>query len=360
WERTGAAHEAGRFADELVPVTVPGRRGAPDVVVDRDEHPRPETTLEQLANDISRSALDVQASVIEDNDGARMVLSARSTGAQGAFWAKEQGTKLGLADPRATLVKAQDAEIEIDGQVHARRASNTINDVIAGVTLQLRQAGDEPQTVTIAPTGEGMKDQIKGFVDAYNEVMSVLRTVLTPQEVKSEDGKPTSGRSVSFDPRPMPGDFTLVTLERKLQNVISNKAPGVEGNLSSLALIGIKSGPDGKLKVDDKRLDAAISDSAEGVVELFTKQFNDTGGIARQIQRIAFQESSPAGNLGIGIRDLAAQMFNNANRITDKQQGIKQYEQQLKRRFSDMESNISSLNRQRSQLSAFAAQSSQA
>ena len=48
-QRAGAAHEAGRFADELVPVTVPGRRGKPDVVVDRDEHPRPETTLDDLA-----------------------------------------------------------------------------------------------------------------------------------------------------------------------------------------------------------------------------------------------------------------------------------------------------------------------
>jgi acetyl-CoA C-acetyltransferase len=48
-QRAGAAHEAGRFAEELVPVTVPGRRGKPDVVVDRDEHPRPETTLDDLA-----------------------------------------------------------------------------------------------------------------------------------------------------------------------------------------------------------------------------------------------------------------------------------------------------------------------
>ena len=48
-ERAVAAHEQGRFADELVPVTVPGRRGKPDVVVDRDEHPRPGTTLEDLA-----------------------------------------------------------------------------------------------------------------------------------------------------------------------------------------------------------------------------------------------------------------------------------------------------------------------
>lgn len=48
-ERWGAADKAGRFAGELVPVTVPGRRGKPDVTVDRDEHPRPDTTLDDLA-----------------------------------------------------------------------------------------------------------------------------------------------------------------------------------------------------------------------------------------------------------------------------------------------------------------------
>ena len=46
---TAAAVEGGLFADEIVPVTVPGRRGKDPVVVDRDEHPRPDTTLEGLA-----------------------------------------------------------------------------------------------------------------------------------------------------------------------------------------------------------------------------------------------------------------------------------------------------------------------
>ncbi|SDI89900.1 acetyl-CoA C-acetyltransferase [Actinokineospora alba] len=41
-----AAIEAGRFTDEIVPVTVSSRRG--DTVIDRDEHPRPETTMESL------------------------------------------------------------------------------------------------------------------------------------------------------------------------------------------------------------------------------------------------------------------------------------------------------------------------
>jgi acetyl-CoA C-acetyltransferase len=45
--RAGSAWEAGRFADELVPVEVPSKRGA--ITVDRDEHPRPDTTMESIA-----------------------------------------------------------------------------------------------------------------------------------------------------------------------------------------------------------------------------------------------------------------------------------------------------------------------
>ena len=45
--RAVAAQRAGIFAEEIVPVSVPGRRG--DTVVDADEHPRPATTVESLA-----------------------------------------------------------------------------------------------------------------------------------------------------------------------------------------------------------------------------------------------------------------------------------------------------------------------
>src|SRR6202008_3704495 len=47
--RAVAANDAGQFSDEIVPVTVPGRRGKPDVVVNRDEHPRTDITIEKLA-----------------------------------------------------------------------------------------------------------------------------------------------------------------------------------------------------------------------------------------------------------------------------------------------------------------------
>ncbi|MFL4992973.1 MAG: 3-oxoadipyl-CoA thiolase, partial [Microvirga sp.] len=46
--KAAAAQANGRLAQEIVPVTIPKRKGDP-VIVDRDEHPRGDTTLEQLA-----------------------------------------------------------------------------------------------------------------------------------------------------------------------------------------------------------------------------------------------------------------------------------------------------------------------
>lgn len=76
--RAVAAHEAGRFADELVPVTVPGGRGRPDTVVDRDEHPRAGIDIETLAAlRPIRGKIDAEATVTAgnasgQNDGAAM------------------------------------------------------------------------------------------------------------------------------------------------------------------------------------------------------------------------------------------------------------------------------------------------
>ncbi|MGO9119644.1 MAG: thiolase family protein [Desulfomonilaceae bacterium] len=47
--RAKKALEEGRFKDEIVPVVIPGKKGKRDVIVDTDEHPRPETTIEELS-----------------------------------------------------------------------------------------------------------------------------------------------------------------------------------------------------------------------------------------------------------------------------------------------------------------------
>ncbi|MDH4374766.1 MAG: acetyl-CoA C-acetyltransferase [Ramlibacter sp.] len=69
-----AAQQAGRFADEIVPVTVKGRKGPQQISV--DEHPRPETTMESLGSlSPVRLKLDAESTVTAgnasgQNDGA--------------------------------------------------------------------------------------------------------------------------------------------------------------------------------------------------------------------------------------------------------------------------------------------------
>ncbi|WP_197382944.1 acetyl-CoA C-acetyltransferase [Mycolicibacterium mengxianglii] len=90
-QRAITAHESGRFADELVPVTVTGKRGKPDVVADRDEHPRADISVEKLAAlRAVRAKVDPDATVTAgnasgQNDGAAMcvVTTAAAAGRLG-------------------------------------------------------------------------------------------------------------------------------------------------------------------------------------------------------------------------------------------------------------------------------------
>ncbi|HYC10060.1 MAG TPA: acetyl-CoA C-acyltransferase, partial [Steroidobacteraceae bacterium] len=103
-QRTAAAQARGFFAPELVPVEIPQRRGKPPLVVARDEHPRPETTLEQLAAlptpfRTNGSVTAGNASGI--NDGACALLIASEDAAR----------RLNLT-PRARVVAAASAGVE--------------------------------------------------------------------------------------------------------------------------------------------------------------------------------------------------------------------------------------------------------
>jgi acetyl-CoA C-acetyltransferase len=85
-QRAAAAAAAGRFADEIVPVTVPGRKG--ETVVTQDEHPRPDTTAAKLAGLRPAFAADGtitagNASGINDGAAAVVVTTAARAAALG-------------------------------------------------------------------------------------------------------------------------------------------------------------------------------------------------------------------------------------------------------------------------------------
>ncbi|MCK8462823.1 3-oxoadipyl-CoA thiolase [Aliiroseovarius sp. S1339] len=81
--RWAAAHEAGSFADEIIPVTIPQRKGDP-IVVDTDEHPRPGTSAEKLGGlrGVNGPDLTVTAGNASGvNDGAAAMLIASDSAA---------------------------------------------------------------------------------------------------------------------------------------------------------------------------------------------------------------------------------------------------------------------------------------
>lgn len=80
-QRWAEAHAAGAFTDEIAPVAVPKRRGEP-IIFDTDEHPRPQTTIEQLknldgVNGVGSTVTAGNASGV--NDGAAALLLASET-----------------------------------------------------------------------------------------------------------------------------------------------------------------------------------------------------------------------------------------------------------------------------------------
>ncbi len=82
--RWAAAHKAGVFSDEITPVTIPQRKGEP-VLVDTDEHPRPDTTIEKLSslhgiNGPEKTVTAGNASGV--NDGAAAILLANEAAAE--------------------------------------------------------------------------------------------------------------------------------------------------------------------------------------------------------------------------------------------------------------------------------------
>ena len=100
--RTKRAVELGLFEDEIVPVTVAGRRG--DVIVEADEHPRPEVTMErlgQLPAPFRKGGIVTAGNAAGINDGASAVVVTS------ASWAERNGL-----EPMATIRSCAAAALE--------------------------------------------------------------------------------------------------------------------------------------------------------------------------------------------------------------------------------------------------------
>jgi acetyl-CoA acyltransferase len=94
-ERWAAAQAAGFYRAEIVPVRVPGKKGAVSVV-ERDEHPRPDTTLESLAR--LKGVVKPEGSITAGN------ASGVNDGACAVLVASEAAAKKHRLEPRARVL----------------------------------------------------------------------------------------------------------------------------------------------------------------------------------------------------------------------------------------------------------------
>ncbi|MCW8920884.1 MAG: 3-oxoadipyl-CoA thiolase [Sedimenticola sp.] len=101
-QRTGAAIAAGRLAEEIIPVTLPQRKGDP-LIISQDEHARPQTTLEQLSK--LRPIVHPEGSVTAGN------ASGVNDGACALIIASEQSAKEQGLTPRARILGMQTAGV---------------------------------------------------------------------------------------------------------------------------------------------------------------------------------------------------------------------------------------------------------
>ncbi|WP_374581499.1 3-oxoadipyl-CoA thiolase [Pseudoduganella sp.] len=97
-QRWAAAHAAGFFKGEIVPVTIPQKKGEPKIV-DTDEHPRPDTTIDALAKlkgVVKPDGTVTAGNASGVNDGACALLLA-SAAAVDKFGLKPRAKVLGMA-----------------------------------------------------------------------------------------------------------------------------------------------------------------------------------------------------------------------------------------------------------------------
>ncbi len=230
-----------------------------------------DTTVFELRDAINAEAATtgVKASVLKVADGDhRLILTGRETGLGRDIALTSDGDAaagLNVGDAANELSAARDAELLVDG-VQVFRSSNTITDLMAGLTVDLYQA-DPGTTVTVDIEADfsAAREAVFGFVDAYNGFRDFVET----QRAVGEDG------AVDKLAAPLFGDTLLRSLGQQLGFAVGGAVEGLAaGAPTTLAALGITMGEENRLAVDAGVLDAKLLADPDAVRRVF--EFNAT------------------------------------------------------------------------------------
>jgi flagellar hook-associated protein 2 len=206
---------------------------------------------------------------------------------------------------------AQDAMFKVDGYpqdvvvgetVEERwitRSSNTVDDVITGLTLNLHAttantAGTGYDSVNVSATRDtkALKEKLEKMIEAYNELMTFYKDNTTFNTETKTSGKLSS-------------EYTLTSLRSQLKSLINSNAVGFTANdaFKNASEIGLTVNAEGMMELDANKFDEAIVDDYNSVLALLgaTKTGSTSGTDAAFLKFYGSSNSTSAGTYNVRI-----------------------------------------------------------
>lgn len=266
---------------------------------------------------------------------------------------------------------AQDALLSYEG-INITRSTNSIDDLVPGVTLTLYEPTDKTATITVKPDTEVAKETIISLVGSYNRLMAEINIltqtkpeIITEIQYFTPDEKKEAEKKLGT----MQGDTTLNGIKYALQRVTTTPYnTGENTTITLLSQLGIstKSGTGGGidasrlrgyLEIDEKKLDESLKNSIESVKLLFGSDTDgdlviDTGvGFSLDNQITPYVQTG--GIFSTRTNGLASRITNSEKKIASLDQQLENKESELKNKYGKMEGALNSLQNQSNSISNF-------
>ncbi len=287
-------------------------------------------------------------------------------------------TQRGDYVPANALSEAGDAVLSMDG-IEVKRGTNTIDDLIPGVTLTLKAPSGGPVELAIKHDTEGIKKQVLNLVGAYNGIITDIdvltrkdQAVINDATYLSDDEKKKAQANLGL----LVGDLSLQQMKGSMQNVMMNPYPTSLGrDLSLLAQIGIstdtrapgsgsidKTRLRGYLEVDEAKLTTALEQKPEAIKQLFG---NDTtgdlvvdAGVAFSLDALLRPYVQTGGILPQRVTTLDTQIKDSNKAIADYKVKLDNYLAELKKKYAEMGSALDQMQQSSQSIDNFNKQNS--
>jgi flagellar hook-associated protein 2 len=297
------------------------------------------TTLAQLATMINNGDSGITASVLKvDGTTFRLTLSAEDTGAAGEFTASGTQANMGTS---TILQQAADATITIGqgaGAITVTRSSNTVSDLIDGVTMTLNEVTAAPVSVTVTRDLDAAVEAVQNFVNELNAVASHMKTL-------------TAYNSTTEKAGPLQGDSTARSLAAGLRSTVSSVQEGLTGNYTFASAVGITLTRDGTFKLDTDKLRTALEEEFPDIADFFEGD-GTVGGLASAIDAFLDTATGTDGAIERARDRWQAQIENIKDAIVRMEDRVDRREAALIAQFARLETAMSQLGGMAAQLTA--------